>query len=175
MQDNQDLLKLLEKFGFKFFGYDESNNALVVAPNGQIVNINVAYNFVKNQINKVSSGNGPEAMPSMPQIPTDFESGLETAPESEKNIEKESKREQQSNQPNNQQSSQPIKSTQTQATSKTESPYGDGFKLSINPADVDKVLNFIQQNSKKSNADAAKWLAIQFSKYYAEVKSGLKG
>jgi len=69
MANNDEILKLVESFGFKFFGYDEGNNTLVIAPNGQIVMLSIAYNFVKQQIAKSSQQPvGPESIPQIPAL-----------------------------------------------------------------------------------------------------------
>jgi hypothetical protein len=87
--NDPEVLKLVEKFGFKFFGYDESKFILVVAPNGEIVQLSVAYEFVQKQIasSQVSSG-GPEGFPNMPSMPQVPEVNLESNLEKESAIEK---------------------------------------------------------------------------------------
>jgi hypothetical protein len=140
-----EILKMVEKFGFKFFGYDENKATLVVAPNGQIVTLSVAYEFVQSQIAKSQSGNGGiEGMPSMPNIlEGNFESNLEKEIEVEKALEK--KQENTAQQNNNQQTS-----AQPQVATKPvepESPYGDGFKPLINPVYIEKAIEYIKKNS----------------------------
>jgi len=173
IQNNDvEVLKLVERFGFKFFGYDENKLSLVVAPNGQIVQLKVAYDFVQKQIeNSQSFSGGPEGMPNiptMPQIPeVNFESNLEKESTLEKATEK--KQETQTNQ-------QPTASTNVQKTApvkqaEPESPYGDGFKTPINPIYIDRAIDYIRRNSKKSLNSTSRWLSIQFEKFVSEQKS----
>jgi len=172
---NNDIetLKLVERFGFKFFGYDENSLSLVVAPNGQIVTLSVAYDFVKTQIANSQSytGGGIEGMPNMPTLPQVPDANFESNLEKESNIEKapEKKQEAQSNT----QQQAPVVIAQQQAAPKQqepESPYGDGFKTPINPANIEKAIDYIKKNSSKSLSSTSRWLSVQFDKFVGEQK-----
>ncbi len=173
-QNNEENLKLVERFGFKFFGYDENSFTLVVAPNGQIVPLNVAYEFVQTQIanSQTFSGGGMEGMPNMPTMPTLPEAKVESKVESA--IENRIEKKQESTNDNNQ-TQQTVSATPKQEPAKKtelESPYGDGFKTPINPAYIEKALDYIKRNSKKSLSSTSKWLSVQFEKFISEQNSG---
>src|SRR5260221_8615404 len=152
---NEELLKLVEKFGFKFFGYDENGLVLVIAPNGQVVLLSVAYNFVKTQISQSQSGS-PESMPQMPNLPELSDQKLDQGLEAESNIEVK-KAETSNSSPNTIQITPKIQPVAAKPK-EVESPY-DGFKTSINPRDVNKALSFIKANSQKTASSTAKWLS----------------
>lgn len=168
-----EVLKLVERFGFKFFGYDENKLSLVVAPNGQIVQLKVAYEFVQKQIESAQSfSGGPESMPNMQSMPTIPEGNFESNLEKESTIEKV---------PEKKQEVQTIQAPQVQPTpvvqaavvkpEEPDSPYGDGFKTPINPVFVDKAIDYIRKNSRKSLSSTSRWLSVQFEKFVSEQKS----
>jgi hypothetical protein len=164
-EKNTELLQLVEKFGFKFYGLDESGLSLVIAPTGEVVLLSVAYDFVKSQIvkAKISSG-GIESFPT--GLDLDIESKFESQAESFSNVIEKNK-EEDSNTNKTQQSTttQPTQVTIAPIKKDQESPYGDGFKTPINPLDVDKAMNYIKANSNVTKSDTKYWLAIQFKKF----------
>ncbi len=171
VQSTEEILKLIEKYGFKFFGNDESNNILVVAPNGQVIPIALAHKFVLDQIAKASAGaGGPESMPQMPSMPNTADSKIEKNFETEKGVENTKA------DPQAAQTHLKVQSKTPQAAviaqPQKENPYGDGFKLSFNPAsEPDKAEEFVKQNSNKSASTSLPWLSAQFEKFLAEQKA----
>jgi hypothetical protein len=173
-QNNEENLKLVERFGFKFFGYDENSFTLVVAPNGQIVPLNVAYEFVQTQIanSQTFSGGGIEGMPNMPTMPIIPDSKIESKVESA--IENRVEKKQETSNDNSKQNQQTVSVAPKQDPVKKtepESPYGDGFKPPINPVYIEKALEYIKRNSKKSLSSTSKWLSVQFEKFISEQNS----
>lgn len=164
-EKNTELLQLVEKFGFKFYGLDESGLSLVIAPTGEIVLLSVAYDFVKSQIVKAKNySGGIESFPT--GLDLDFETKFESQAESFSNVIEKNKEDD----PNSNKTQQSNVTQTTQATSPLikkdqESPYGDGFKTPINPLDVDKAMNYIKENSNISKSDTKYWLAVQFKKF----------
>lgn len=170
--NNTEILELVEKFGFKFFGYDENSLTLVVAPNGQIVPLSVAYEFVQKQIaNSQGRSGGIEGMPTMPTMPVVPESNFESSVEKESNVEKPKEKVQDDIQRNQQPTSQPVVQAPI-VPKEPESPYGDGFKTPINPVFIDKAIEYVKRNSRKSLSSTSKWLSIQFEKFISEQKPG---
>ncbi len=172
----QEILKTLSQFGFNYFGNDENGAPLVYAPNGQVVPLDVAYNFVKNQIEQTkvssSSSGSIESVPQMPQSTP--EKSLESTLEHSLDIKKpESNIESQQNQ--SQQQTQAVQGTVPAPVivKPKPLPYGDGFKpKNFDPTDIAQTLNFIEQNKKQSDTASNKWLAIQFEKFLNEMKAG---
>jgi len=174
------VLSQIEKFGFKFFGYDENNDPLVIAPNGQIIPLKVAYEFVQLQIKKSSentSENSPESMPTLPQI-QDIGASIELT--SEKSAEKESVIEKATESaPMLQQVAVTSPSTATpvppitkDSSMKMPAPFDDGFKIkSFDPTDIAQTQDFVKNNSKASNSSSNKWLSTQFEKFLREYNS----
>lgn len=161
-----EILKTLEKFGFKFFGYAENKEPLVVAPNGQVTSLTVAYNFVKSKLIEPSKTGGVEAMPQMPVMPeSSAETSVEKAAESEKSAEKASQ--------NAQPSDLTVKRVAPKVASvapKVELPFGDGFYPKVfDPTDVSKAQSFVSQNSQKDDKTAEKWLAVLWDKFLKEL------
>ncbi|MEO6728416.1 MAG: hypothetical protein ABIM99_00685 [Candidatus Dojkabacteria bacterium] len=168
-----EILKAVEKFDFKFFGLSETKEPLVLAPNGQVVTLEVAYTFVKTKlIEPAQNGAGPEAMPNMPVAP-------ETIPQqSDSNIEK-----------NLEVEKQPEKTTETLATNpqsdvtvraiapkqavmepKIDLPFGDGFyPKAFDPTDVNKAQSFIASNAQKDDKSSEKWLSVLWDKFIKEL------
>lgn len=169
---NNDLevLKLVERFGFKFFGYDESGLTLVVAPNGQVVLLTVAYDFVQTQIarSQASSGGGMESMPNMPTMPQIVDSSIETAVEKEASIEKVVEKPKEVAAQQSQPAPVPTTVQVAAKPQEAESPYGDGFKPPINPVFIDKAIEYVKNNSKKSLSSTSRWLSVQFQKFIEE-------
>jgi hypothetical protein len=169
----EEILKTLEKFGFKFFGYSEDREPLVIAPNGQVVSVAIAYNFVKNQIQKSSSAgteSGIESMPDLANMPN-FETAAESA--QERGIESQteqdlSKKLQPDGYKSITQNSPKMIATKPQSISL----FGDGFPIkSFDPGEVHQVLGFIQKHSKSKDTTTKKWLAKQFEKFIAELQN----
>jgi len=57
-EQTKKLLQIVTKAGFKFYGRDENNDILVIAPNGQIVSILVAYKFLQDQKKQTENSGG---------------------------------------------------------------------------------------------------------------------
>lgn len=166
-----EVLKLVEKFGFKFFGYDESGLTLVVAPNGQVVLLSVAYDFVKTQIANSQAGGsngGMESMPNMPAMPQAMDSNIETAVEKESSIEESVEKQKEAAIQQAQPAPTPATIQVAAKSEEAESPYGDGFKPPINPVYINKAIEYIKRNSKKSLSSTSKWLSVQFQKFIEE-------
>lgn len=168
-----EVLKLVERFGFKFFGYDENKLSLVVAPNGQIVQLKVAYEFVQKQIESAQSfSGGPESMPNMPTITNIPEGNFESNLERESTIEKVAEKKQEVQSIQTPQVPQvPVAKPVVTKPEDPDSPYGDGFKTPINPVHIDKAMDYIRKNSRKSLSSTSRWLSVQFEKFVNEQKS----
>lgn len=167
-----EVLKLVERFGFKFFGYDENKLTLVVAPNGQIVQLKVAYEFVQKQIESSQSfSSGPEGMPNMPSMPNIPDQSFESNLEKESSIEKPAEKNQEVQNTVKPVQPTPVVQTTPVKAKEPESPYGDGFTPPFNPIFVDKAIDYIRRNSKKSLSSTSRWLSVQFEKFVSEQKS----
>ncbi len=172
----QNLLKFLEKSGFRFFGYSEANEPLVIAPNGQVISANAAYNYVQAQMNSAGTtgGKGAEAMPQMPSMPQ-----VSNIPDSQINKINEKKVETQKAvervQQNSAQPVVPAKAPVVAATpARISLPFGDGFTpKSFNPTDENQVKTFTSQNSTKPLTDPKKWLSTLLTKFLLENKKNL--
>lgn len=173
----QNVLNLLDKYGFKFFGYNEGNEPLVIAPNGQVITVNTAYNYVQSRMNAAATntaGKGPEGMPQMPSMPQ-----MVNVPDSQldKKMEKEGNKFEAQKAPekvqqNVVQPSVPVKAPVVAAApAKISLPFGDGFTpKTFNPSDADQVNSFVSQNSTKPTTDPKKWLSVLLSKFLQENK-----
>lgn len=169
------VLTKLKPFGFNFHGYDESGLPLVVAPNGQVVEINTAISFANSEIAKKeeTSPSSVELPPEMPQMPTsNTETKVESSPEQEKNAESSSESD-----TNLQSAPKSDFVIQTQApqielkTPKYIKPYGDGFEIkSFNAGNPEEATKFVEKNIKKNNKSSDKWLATMFKKFLEENK-----
>lgn len=177
----QQVLMQLQRFNFSFYGYDESGKPLVASPNGQVIDINLAINFVNQQIKArqqaQSSGGSPESMPTPEDAITRSspERSVETKLEAALESSMEKKQEEQKQQPSGPQEPQvQQKSPQVQLKAASAKPYGDGFDpKSFDPQDIQQTLQFIEENAKKSNTSSNKWLAIKFRKFVEEARAGL--
>lgn len=176
-----ELLKALEKFGFRFYGYNEAREPLVLAPNGQITSAIVAYNFVKSQISKrqaqQSADRNIEALniTDMPDIAESMsentiENFQEKAPNKiesnlEKGIEFKSKEKESSN-------NATTAGKNPKEEKKVPTPYSFGFAPSaFNPESFDDIVSFINKNVKiKDDSNSTKWLATQFQKWLEEYQ-----
>lgn len=171
----QNVLNLLDKYGFKFFGHNEAQEPLVIAPNGQIITVNAAYNYVQSRMNAAatsSAGKGPEGMPQMPSMPQ-----MANVPDAQldKKMEKEGNKFETQKAPekvqqNVVQTQAPAKAPVVAAApAKINLPFGDGFTpKTFNPSDADQVNSFVSQNSTKPATDPKKWLSILLSKFLQE-------
>ncbi|MCA9381327.1 hypothetical protein KC678_03610 [Candidatus Dojkabacteria bacterium] len=172
----KEIMNQLSKFGFEFYARDENGIPLVKGPNDQVVEINVAINFVNKQIEeqKNSSGGSMEqpAMPENMDMAAKIESSMESKVEDsvENSAEKQEKREVSPNQQADDVPRAPIAAPKPVQKIK---PYGDGFDpKSFNPSDLKSTLNFVEKNSKMSSKSSNKWLAEQFKKFIAEFNAG---
>ncbi|MCA9387399.1 hypothetical protein KC669_05195, partial [Candidatus Dojkabacteria bacterium] len=172
----KEIMNQLTKLGFSFYARDENGIPLVKGPNEQVVEINVAINFVNKQIEeqKNSSGGSME-QPSMPNnldIASSIESSMESKVEDsiENNAEKQEKKDVQQDKQSDDVPRAPIAAPKPVQKIK---PYGDGFDpKSFNPSDLKSTLNFVEKNSKMSSKSSNKWLAEQFKKFIAEFNAG---
>jgi len=123
-------------------------------------------------VNSQNSSGGPESMPNMPTMPVVPEANIETTVEKESTIE------------NIVEKKQEVSKTVMPATpvvpqpqvapakpKEPESPYGDGFKPPVNPAYIEKAIEYIKRNSRKSLSSTSRWLSVQFEKFVSEQKS----
>lgn len=187
-QKTQEILKVLERFNFKFFGRNENGQILVIAPNGQVTLLDVAYKFLQNQLQasqaNAVSGQGPEAMPQMPvslnqmnpnveKLPENLDKRVETMPNQERRMEHTPNLVN----PNQQQPVQVAKQAPKVAVN-APSVYGDGYSkfksvdLDLTkPENILKLENFIQKNAKRDNSDSVKWLAFMFQKTIQEIQN----
>ena len=168
-----ETLKLIEKFGFSFFGYSETGDPLVVSPNSQIVTVKIAMNFVQDQIKKASlqaGSSSPEAISDIPTMPNMADKALEKGFEKNENkIEKST----------NQKGHASIQTVQNQsiATSpkmKIDYPlindFSDfGFKSSFKT--LDQVQRFISRTAKNNNTSSASWLKELWNKFIEEMEN----
>lgn len=176
----QNILEKLKQFGFEFYGNGESGVPLVKGPNGQVVEVNIAINFVNEQIKKQQeSAGGSIENPQMPEnidtkisVERSVESKIETSMEQEKSPEQKSERN------DNPGAQAPIiqkKAPQVKLDKSKNKPYGDGFDpQGFNPTDINSTMRFIEKNSKESNKSSNKWLAEQFKKFVAEFDASKK-
>ncbi len=168
-----EILKAVEKFNFKFFGLSETKEPLVMAPNGQVVGLGVAYNFVKTKlIEPAQSSSGTEAMPSMPVIPevipSQPDAGLEKAFEIEKQIEK--PKETPATNPQSDLTVRNIAPKEKVLEPKIDLPFGDGFyPRAFDPTDVNKAQKFIAANAQKDDKSSEKWLSVLWDKFIKEL------
>lgn len=168
------VLDQIGKFGFRFFGYGENNEPLVIAPNGQVIPIKIAYEFVQQQINKsqiASSGGSLENMPEMP-VSVDsgsFETKVETNnPEKESNIETSQQQKKQTSLSTVQNKSNDEQNPKI-STGKMNPPFDDGFKIrSFDPTDIAQATKFVEDNQNGSASSTKTWLAAQFKKFMLE-------
>lgn len=180
----KNILDQLAKFGFSFYGYDENKYPLVKGVNGQIVEINVAINFVNKQIESRSQSSGSPENPSFNEntdvasskgVESSVESTVETSVES--SVESASEQQDANNQNPQANSGDEIAVQQRAPRIQFEKPkpYGEGFDpISFDPSDINSTLNFIQQNSKKSKVSSNKWIAEQFKKFLKEIEKDVK-
>jgi hypothetical protein len=176
-QQLQMILSQIGKFGFQFYAYDESGVPLVKGPNNQIVNVNLAIQFVNEQINRAKSSNGSpenpdfdESMDSKSSPETSVETKIESAAESAENQEKQKE---DSAQSQTQDLTVKPQSPPIAIQQPVIKPYQDGFDpKSFDPSSIASTLNFVEKNSKLSAKSSNKWLAEQFKKFVEEFKAG---
>ena len=176
----KQILDQLKKFGFEFYGYGENGSHLVKGPNKQVIEINVAIQFVNKQaeLQKQSSSSG----------------GIENAPQMNQNMDAtispdrnmDSKLEKPRDQVNEKKSNPAGLNASSQYKVKDNAPkislkkarnisYGDGFDpVSFDPNSIRSALRFIEKSSKKHRTSSDKWLATLFEKFTREQKLGIK-
>lgn len=177
----QQVLKQIEPFGFKFFGFDENKRPLVLGPNNQVTEINIAIGFVNDQIKRqAQSSSSPENF-EVPQTP-DSNSTIERSTEVQLENSLESQKESQDND-NNQNQVQvnqnnltvQKKAPEIKMSQLTEKPYGDGFDpKTFSPTDIESALKFVEKNSKASKTSSNKWLATRFQWFLKNYGSTFK-
>ncbi len=173
----QNILEQLKHFGFEFFGYGENEIPLVKGPNEQVVEINIAINFVNEKIKeqKEQDSIGSPEQPHIPEnldanqnVESSVERKIETTPERENSIEKKTQEKPSQKPELNVQKKAP----QVKLDKKENRPYGDGFDpKSFNPSDLNSTLQFVEKHSKGSKTSSNKWLAEQFKKFVMEFKA----
>lgn len=177
----KDLIIYLEKFGFKYLGPGENGDVLFTAPNGQAVSGEIAYRFVKTQLEypaKTSTG-GTEAMPAMPNvIPTNLDSGFDSNIEVEKSLDEANKIEkskEQASEDANSLSDLKVKNSSPRmkiGNTTIPLPFGDGFlPKSFKPDDTDSIQDFISKKASASHSDPAAWLRVLWEKFLKELSS----
>ncbi|MEP7103835.1 MAG: hypothetical protein ABI721_03960 [Candidatus Dojkabacteria bacterium] len=168
-----EILKTVEKFEFKFFGLSETKEPLVIAPNGQVVLLNVAYNFVKTKlIDPSKASSGVESMPVMPAMPDSsfkqLDANLEKKFEIEKQVEK-SKEVSTPAAPSDL-AVRNIAPKQAVIEPKIDIPFGDGFYPKVfDPTDVNKAQKFIAANAQKDDKSSERWLSVLWDKFIKEL------
>ena len=174
----KNVLDQLAPFGFQFYALSEDGMPLVIGPNNQITEINVAISFANSQIQKQretdSSPKSFEDMPeNMPSSPSNFESGNESALESlDSGVEtsKEKKGKSKKRRARNKDISVQEKAPTITLPKKEIKPYGDGFDpISFNPGDLKRATEFVNKSSKKRKTSSDRWLAILFKKFLEEI------
>ncbi len=178
----QDLLKALERFGFKFYGYNESREPLVLAPNGQITSVLVAYNFVKDQIAKQkmqnATGSGLGSLESInfsditpEKIETNLENNVEKSIEKsqETTYKKDGSNMGSSVYPSSKQSNDEKKGSSK--VGEIPVPFSFGFSpKNFNPTSVQETLDFIKTAKVEDITSSSKWLSVQFQKWLEEYQ-----
>ena len=170
------VLQQLERFGFKYFGVGENNEPLVIAPNGQVIPLKVAYEFVQFQIKKSSeekTGGNAESMPSMSQSIDTYtpDISLEKSPEKETAIDQSTKNETSVAKSTPSHTQGISTSVKTDIKIKMPPPFDDGFKITkFDPTDLEQVEDYVNSNKSASNTSSTKWLAAQFEKFLKEYK-----
>lgn len=169
----EKILGQLQPFGFRFQGYDENKRPLVVAPNGQVVDINVAISFANEQITAQQ-----ENTPGSPEMPPEMPDGsIDTTQEQAPEVETQET-------PRIKESSEQISAMQKRPDPlqvddkspamqlkppKKIAPYGEGFAVNaFDPTNISQVRAFVQKNEKKKANSSAKWLAVLFKKFLEE-------
>ncbi len=174
-----DILKAVEPYGFKFFGYNEAKEALVTAPNGQVLPLKNAHALVQQQISNLNAQGqgGIENIPQMPAMPNtiaNVESKIETKIEQQSNsIEKETQPNQTkvSTQPIVQNPKQEEKKPAAAKKIKIDPPFGDGFKpKNVDPTDPVQLTNFTNAHINASSSDPRKWLALEFERVLERLR-----
>jgi len=171
-----EILKAVEKFDFKFFGLSENKEPLVIAPNGQVVSLPIAYNFVKTKlIEPAQSGTGAESMPAMPVVPEVMsnqpDSNIEKSFEVEKQVEKPKETPAENTQSDL--TVRAIAPKETVLEPKIDLPFGDGFyPRAFDPTDVNKAQKFIASNAQKDDKSSEKWLSVLWDKFIKELSEG---
>ena len=169
------ILDVLSKFGFKFFGYSESKEPLVIAQNGQVVTVTVAYNFAQTQMAKASAAASLGSIENMPQMPQAL--NMPTSPESkmEAAAEKPSDNIQNFTLEDLPKITKPAPQSAPQVQQSGNSPFGDGFKItSIDPSNVGQAMAYVKKHSKLKQTSTKKYLALQFEKFLNEIKAANK-
>lgn len=161
----QHILEQIQRFGFKLYGFDENSIPLVVAPNGQVVPINLAISFVNQQIQNKNNSSGNvetgvvESFDSTSRIESVNERQLETKLEVPKATHQ------------NIQTPTVVqtKSPQVKLSEPKKKPYGEGFDpKSFDPADITSTLKFIAKNQRTNPKSSNRWIAEQFKKFIAD-------
>lgn len=178
--DYEVLLKSLERFGFKFFGYSETNIPLVIAPNGQIVEISVAKVFLENELKKARNQTSGSIEGKIENIPQVVEDNLERKDSEIENFERslEIKREENvRNLDSDNLLESEKKSPVISLPSEADNLFSDGYNkfenidLDLrNPQNIIILEDFIQSNARKSNSDPKKWLSHMFQKAIQELR-----
>jgi len=164
----QDNLQALQQYGFVYFGMDENGQILVQGPNGQVVPLKMANEFVQSQI--INRQDSPAGIEGVPQIPRDIESATEASIESgEKVVQAKDDREKVQKvvnvaDPMHVRNQAPKMKVLSDEANK---PWGEGFNMTfeLKPEIVEK---FIASNIKRPKSSTNKWLATAFSKWMQE-------
>lgn len=171
-----EILEVLSKFGFKFFGYSESKEPLVIAQNGQVVSVSVAYNFAQTQMAKASAAASLNNIENMPQMPQ--QNNMLKNPEGK--LEAAAERSSDSKIQNFSLEDLPKITKQAPKTAAPvqqsgSSPFGDGFKItSLDTSNVSQVMAYVKKHSKLKQTSTKKYLALQFEKFLSEIKAANK-
>lgn len=163
----QQILKQIENFGFKFYGFDENSMPLVSGPNSQVVPINVAISFVNQQIQ--NKNNSSVNVETGVVESSDSNSRIESANERQLETKLEIPKDPTQNQNTQTPTAVQTKSPQIKLSEPKKKPYGEGFDpKSFDPADITSTLQFIEKNQKTNPKSSNRWIAEQFKKFIAD-------
>ncbi len=173
----QKILEQLEKFGFKFYGYDEGGVPLVKGLNNQIIEINIAINFVNQQVQSQSTSTGGSGSFENAPVNENLDSAVSVENQTERKIElnKETEKSSEADTSGQDELTVQRKAPPIKLVRPPNKPYGDGFDpVSFNPESLNSTLNFIEKHGKTTKTSSNKWLREQFKKFMEEYKNSAK-
>ncbi len=179
MNDSMDINKILqfvEKYGFKFYGYDENKVPLLVAPNNQIVSLKEVLEFFKkkkNEISQIESRSSViENVNKIEHYLPYLDLSVEVVNRPDQAIEKKeaetNKVDMVKDKSSSRNNTNQIK-TNNNDNLKLNVPIGVGYlPASFDPLDIKSTQEFINRNSHKDLKDTKKWIATLWMKFLAE-------
>lgn len=183
-EELKKLLDLLKSFGFDFYGNDEEGKPLLVAPNKQIVPIQLAIEFVKKKrsemensnsssVEQISFTNSLETLVA-PDIESSIESHIENSIEKgvntiETNIEKQDNFEKTSTNQSKSKSAKADNNAKQNDSPQIDMPIGVGYlPSSFDPLHPSEVKKFINHNKGVKSTKSAAWLKELWEKFLIE-------